>query len=77
MNGNKLMQLHSTAMSCPEFLESVADQNAASGLDVNADIYRSRAVEWQRDKQIIAELAQRASDLQAHLDDIRRSVQRQ
>lgn len=32
------MQLHSTAMSGPEFLEAFADQNAASGLDVNADI---------------------------------------
>lgn len=71
------MQLHSTAMSGPEFLEAVADQNAASGLDVNADIYRTRAVEWQRDKQIIAELSQRASDLQARIDDVRRTVQMQ
>lgn len=40
----------------PDFLDSVADQNAASGLDTNAGEFRQRAVEWRADQARIEAL---------------------
>lgn len=65
---------HATAMSGPEFLDAVADAEAAQCNDINADAYRQRALEWAQDKLTIAQLE---ADLQAandRLADVRRAA---
>lgn len=74
MNGDKLMQLNATAMSGPEFLDALADASAASGLDVNADIFRIRAGEWSRHLQMLADLGAQLQDLRDRLDHARRAL---
>lgn len=40
----------------PDFLDSVADQNDAQGLPVNAAEFRQRATEWRADQARIEQL---------------------
>jgi len=61
------MQFHETAMSGPEFLDAIADANAAAALDINAQAFRERAVEWQRDKKLIDDQANALQDLRDRL----------
>jgi len=76
---------HTHRQSGPDFLDSFANQSAASGLDVNAAEFRQRAADWRKDRQRIEELeAQvarlerqlRTADDQARvLDDIKKTLQ--
>jgi hypothetical protein len=75
MNGDTLMQLNETAMNGPEFLDALADQHRAQGLDVNAGIFRDRAVEWSTDKRTIASQAAELQNLRDRLNDVRRTLQ--
>ncbi len=45
-----------TTLSGPDFLEAVADAEAANDNHINADVYRTRAKQWQRDEHEIARL---------------------
>lgn len=40
-------------LSGPDFLEELADRQAANGFNIEADQLRQRAKEWLRDKQTI------------------------
>ncbi len=69
------MQLHRTSMSAAEFLDCVADQEAANGNDVNAEIYRTRAFQVKAQE---LELQNTRAELQSARDklaDIRRTAQ--
>lgn len=68
------MQLNSTAMSGPEFLDALATAEAANGNDINADIYRQRSVQWHNDQRELQRVQQRCQDLEDKLADIRRTV---
>ena len=74
MNGDKTVQLNETAMSGPEFLQAFADQNAANGLDVNADVFRTRAEEWKQLEQAYTRLANAHASTTAQLEDLRARV---
>lgn len=69
------MRTHLTAMSGPDFLEHVADAEAANHNDINAQIYRDRAAQWKQDQQLLLQEQLRAQDLQDRLDAIARQVQ--
>ena len=68
------MQLNATAMSGPEFLDALADANAATGMDINADVFRTRAHEWARHLQMLADLGTQLQDLRDRLDHARRAL---
>ena len=59
----------------PDFLDSVADQNDAQGLPVNAAEFRQRAIEWRADQarieQLEADLARLERDHRSHADRAR------
>lgn len=55
------------ALPGPDFLEAVADAEAANGNDVNAHEYRRRAAEWRRDLRV---LKTTQVDLQAANDSL-------
>ena len=67
MSDNTMPQLN--ALSGPDFLEAVADAEAANGNDVNAVEYRRRAAEWRHD---LRELEATQIDLQAANDSLQR-----
>ena len=75
MNGDLLMKLHRTAMSGPEFLDAYADQQAASGNGVNAEIWRERAMQWQQDQQARQRAEAELQSARDQLADIRRTLQ--
>ncbi len=51
----------------PDFLDAMANQNAASGLDVNAAEFRQRARDWQADLQRMEALEAQVCHLQRQL----------
>src|SRR5690606_3404364 len=51
----------------PDFLDSVADQNAASGLETNAAEFRQRAKDWRTDQQRIDTLEAQVARLERQL----------
>src|SRR5690606_6126493 len=59
----------------PDFLDSVADQNDAQGLPVNAAEFRQRATEWRADQarieQLEADLARLERDRRSQADRTR------
>jgi hypothetical protein len=61
-------------LSGPDFLDAVADSNAASGLDVNAAEFRRRAQQWRADQKRLADLEQTATAGQATLNDLRQRI---
>lgn len=69
MTGDKTMQFHATALSGPEFLDAIADANAAAALDINAQAFRERAIEWQRDKKLIDDQAKALQALRDRIDN--------
>lgn len=75
MNGDLLMQLHHTAMSGPEFLDAVADQEAANGNDVNAGVWRDRALQWKQDQLVRQQAEAELQHARDQLADIRRTLQ--
>jgi hypothetical protein len=66
------MQDRYQGLSGPDFLDKVADAEAANGLDVNADTYRQRAHEWKQLERDHELLQQRNAALQRALDQARR-----
>lgn len=56
----------------PDFLEAVANAEAANGNDINAAEYRKRARQWRVSQHDLQQATQRAEVLQAQLDDARR-----
>ena len=65
---------HATAMSGPEFLDAVADAESANSNDINADIFRQRALEWTQDKRTIANLRDELQAANDRLAEIRRAA---
>lgn len=59
----------------PEFLDSVADAEAANSNDINATVYRTNAAQWAAERRRTRELEQQVQDLTDRLDDIRRTAQ--
>lgn len=51
----------------PDFLDSVADQNDAQGLPVNAAEFRQRATDWRQDQQRIEQLETQVARLERQL----------
>lgn len=49
------------ALPGPDFLEAVADQEAANDNDVNAAEFRKRASEWRQDLRVIEQFEQQAT----------------
>ena len=58
---------HTHRQSGPDFLDSFANQSAASGLDVNAAEFRQRAADWRKDRQRIEELEAQVARLERQL----------
>lgn len=58
------------SMTGPEFLDALADQEAANGNDINAATYRERAGQWARDRRLIDSLALTVGNLTARLQHI-------
>lgn len=66
------MQLHATAMTGPEFLHAVAQQNEAEGLSVNAQAFAERAMQWARDQQTIQHLREENDALSTRMAEAQR-----
>lgn len=66
------MQLHETAMSGPEFLQAVADQNPSNGLDINAEAFRQRAREWSAHLAALHNLREANDDLSTRIAEAQR-----
>lgn len=60
----------------PDFLESLADAEAAKNSDVNADIYRQRAREWRQLQADYDAMRDRNTQLQLSLDAARANLQK-
>jgi hypothetical protein len=61
---------HPNTLSGPDFLDAVAEQEAANGNDVNADIFRNRALQWKLLEQQFARIAAANDDMSARLQHI-------
>ncbi|MGH8075603.1 MAG: hypothetical protein ACREO4_16255 [Lysobacter sp.] len=57
-------------LSGPDFLEAVADQEAANGNDVNAGIFRERALQWKALELQFTNLAAANEDMSSRLQHI-------
>lgn len=62
-------------LSGPDFLEAVADAEAANDHLINADVYRQRARQWKQLEADHEQLQQRNATLQRTLDRLRRELQ--
>lgn len=63
------------AICGPDFLDLVANQEAANGNDINAAYFRDRARQWRLDEVELREARARVSDLEARLAEITRTAQ--
>lgn len=68
------MQYRTQTIDGPEFLDAVADAEAAKGNDINAQAYRERAAQWSNDRQRLRDAQQRIDDLTHQLDNVRRAA---
>ena len=59
----------------PEFLDLVADAEAANCNDINAHAFRRNATEWAADRKRMRTLEQANRDLTDRLEDILRTAQ--
>lgn len=75
MNGEFLLKTDRMAMSLAEFLDSVADQEAANGNDTNAEIWRQRALQAKQQEVQLQQSQQHLRDATDRLADIRRTLQ--
>lgn len=64
-----------SSISGPDFLELVANAELASGNDINAEAFRTRARQWRLDEVDLRESKARVADLEARLADITRTAQ--
>lgn len=62
-------------LSGPDFLDAVADAEAANDNLINADVYRQRARQWKQLEADHEQLQQRNATLQRTLDRLRRELQ--
>ena len=60
--------VHALGLSGPDFLEAVADAEAAIGNDINADTYRQRAQQWKREADALEAAEAKSAALQARID---------
>lgn len=60
----------------PDFLESLADAEAAESRHVNADAYRQRAREWRQLQADYDAMRDRNTQLQLSLDAARANLQK-
>jgi len=58
----------------PEFLDAVADAEAANGNDINAQAFRERAAQRSSDRQRLRAARERADELAQQLEDARRAL---
>ncbi len=58
------------SLTGPEFLDAIAQQSAAQGLDINAACFRERGQQWARERTELDHLRTRADDLEARLAHI-------
>lgn len=58
------------SMTLPEFLDALAEQEAANGNDINAAYYRERALQWSRDQILLGHAQTQISDLTDRLQHI-------
>lgn len=70
------MQDHPGRLDGPDFLDSLADAEAAKNSDVNADIYRQRAREWRQLQADYDAMRDRNTQLQLSLDAARATLQK-
>lgn len=61
---------HPNTLSGPDFLDAVAEQEAANGNDINADAFRYRAEQWKALEQQFARLSAANDDMTARLQHI-------
>lgn len=66
-------QLH--GLTGPDFLDHVADAEAANGNDINAAVYRERSLAWQRDLDRLAAAEADADSARRALERARRELQ--
>lgn len=64
-----------TRLSGPDFLDAVADAEAANDNAINADVYRTRAAEWARTERRLREAEEERDRLAQQLDAVRRAAQ--
>lgn len=64
-----------TALDGPDFLEAVADQEAANSNPVNATEFRNRAQQWREDKAARESAETTLSELKAQLENARQALQ--
>lgn len=62
-------------LSGPEFLDAVADAEAANDNAINADVYRARAAEWAQTERRLREAEADRDRLADQLDTVRRAAQ--
>lgn len=58
------------SMTGPEFLDALADQEAANGNDINAATFRERALQWKRDRILLDRLTADNDNLTTRLQHI-------
>ncbi len=68
------MHHHPEALSGPDFLDQLADNEAGEDRLINAAEYRRRAAQWRQDIRTIAAAADDITRLQRQLTDTRRAV---
>lgn len=68
---------HINAMTGPEFLQAVANQETANGNDVNAHTFRERAAQWKHQLQQLDQALSDLQDARDRLEDIARTARPQ
>lgn len=68
------MRTHCTALTLADFLTAIAAAEAANGMDVNAGIYRSRAIEAAAQARELEQLRNHAADLTARLQTVEHAL---
>ena len=64
-----------TRLTGPEFLDAVADAEAANDNLINADAYRTRAAQWSSTERRLCEVEAERDRLQQQLEAVRRAAQ--
>lgn len=62
-------------LSGPEFLDAVADPEAANDNAINADVYRARAAEWAQTERLLREAEADRDRLADQLATVRNAAQ--
>lgn len=68
------MQDHPEILDGPDFLEHVADAEAANGNHIHAAEYRRRARQWRDDQLALSRSSDSVADLQRRIDAIGQQI---